>query len=140
MVLFREQMNKIGILQGRLLPKSLERLQVFPSETWEKEFEVARECQFSAIELLFDIAEHQINPLIHKEGQKIIIKLAAETGLFISSICADFFQRYGLFRDSPQVKEGNISILEEVIESCQIAQGGCDMRMILTKLLLTYCQ
>jgi len=115
-------MNKIGILQGRLLPKSRERLQVFPSETWGKEFEAAKECGFSTIELLFDIEDYDKNPLIHKEGQEKIVDLAARTGLAISSVCADFFRRYGLFRNSQQVKEGNISILKKLIESCRLIQ------------------
>ena len=115
-------MNKIGILQGRLLPKSQERLQVFPSETWEKEFEAAKECGFSAIELLFDIEGYDKNPLIHKGGQKKIVGLTETTGLAISSIGADFFRRYGFFRNSQQVKEGSISILRKLIESCRVIQ------------------
>jgi len=115
-------MDKIGILQGRLLPKSKERLQVFPTETWWKEFGVAKECGFSTIELLFDIEDYPKNPLLHKEGQEKIIQLAETTELPISSVCADFFQRYGFLQKNKQVNEGNISMLKKLIESCRVIQ------------------
>jgi len=115
-----EQINKVGILQGRLLPNSLERLQVFPSKNWEKEFEVAEECGFSIIELLFDIGEYGKNPLISKEGQKQIVHLLETTKLSVPSICADFFQRYGFFKDSKQTKEGNVTMLKKLIEASEI--------------------
>lgn len=111
-------MNKIGILQGRLLPKDVSRLQVFPAETWEKEFRVAQDCGFSAIELLLDIENYAENPLMNKEGQERIVRLSAESGLLIDSVCADFFKKYGFFGDGPQVREGNATILRKLIKAC----------------------
>jgi hypothetical protein len=43
----------IGIMQGRVVPKTLERLQVFPDQ-WEKEFRVMEEIGFTHVELLDD--------------------------------------------------------------------------------------
>lgn len=116
-------MNRIGILQGRLLPKSLNRLQVFPSETWEMEFEVVRECGFSTFELLFDIEAYDKNPLMYREGRERIAQLSKEAGLPITSICADFFQRYGFFGNSRGVRESNVAKLERLIESCSVVGG-----------------
>lgn len=122
-ILVKEKMNRIGILQGRLLPKSLDRLQVFPSETWEKEFEVARECGFSTFELLFDVEDHAKNPLMYREGLEKIAQLSKEAGLPVSSICADFFQRYGFFGNSCEAREGNVATLERLIEPCGVIGG-----------------
>lgn len=122
-VLLKEQMNRIGILQERLLPKSLDRLQVFPSETWEREFEVARECGFSAFELLFDVETHDKDPLMYREGREKIAQLSKEAGLPVSSICADFFQGYGFFGNSCEAREGNVAKLERLIESCRVIGG-----------------
>jgi len=120
-------MGRIGILQGRLLPKHRNRLQVFPSETWEMEFDVARECGFSTFELLFDIEAFDKNPLMYREGREKIAQLSKESKLPIASICADFFQRYGFFGNSCGARESNIAKLERLIESCSIA----DCKMIL---------
>ncbi len=111
-------MNKIGILQGRLLPSDVRRLQVFPAETWEKEFGVAQDCGFSVIELLLDIENYAENPLMRKEGQERIVRLSAESGLLIDSVCADFFKKYGFFGNGPQVRESNATILKKLIKAC----------------------
>ena len=44
----------IGIMQGRLLPDSLDSLQVFPISYWKKEFLVSSESGFDCFELLYD--------------------------------------------------------------------------------------
>jgi len=111
-------MNEIGIIQGRLLPKDAKQLQLFPSETWEREFEVSKSCGFSAIELLFGLDDYRNNPLMDKKGRNKIAGLSESLLLPISSICAHFFQVYGFFRDCPQIESGNISILKKLIESC----------------------
>ncbi|MFH1616598.1 MAG: sugar phosphate isomerase/epimerase family protein [Planctomycetota bacterium] len=112
-------MNKIGIMQGRLLPKDVKRYQVFPAEKWEEEFELCRECGFSAMELLFDVDNYSYNPLLDKAGRDKINRLSEVTGVCVSSVCADFFKKYGLFEKSLQVKEGNLFMLKRLIEACE---------------------
>jgi len=36
--------NKIGVMQGRLVPKYQDRYQAFPVGMWQDEFKVAKEC------------------------------------------------------------------------------------------------
>ena len=47
-------MRSIGIMQGRLSPPIKGRIQAFPSQTWQKEFYLARDCGFSHIEWVLD--------------------------------------------------------------------------------------
>ena len=46
--------SSIGIMQGRILPKYIDQLQVFPIDTWYKELGVAKDIGFQHIELLWD--------------------------------------------------------------------------------------
>lgn len=115
-------MNQIGIMQGRLLPKDKKKYQVFPSETWEEELEVCKKSGFSAIELLFDVDTYYDNPILDKKGRDRIIELSHSEGVSISSVCADFFKKYGLFQKSQPTKEGNIFLLEQLIEACNSIQ------------------
>jgi sugar phosphate isomerase/epimerase len=47
-------MNSIGILQGRILPERLDRLQVFPASRWELELAEIASVGFDFVELLYD--------------------------------------------------------------------------------------
>ena len=46
--------NKIGIMQGRLSKQKGIRIQEFPRDTWEQEFEKAKDIGFDTIEWIFD--------------------------------------------------------------------------------------
>ena len=46
--------SSIGIMQGRVLPKYTDQLQIFPINTWREEFDVAKDIGFQHIELLWD--------------------------------------------------------------------------------------
>lgn len=47
-------MNSIGIMQGRMLPERLDRLQVFPASRWEQELTEIASAGFDCVELLYD--------------------------------------------------------------------------------------
>ena len=47
-------LSSIGLIQGRLFPKYIDQLQVFPDKTWKKEINILREIGFDYIELLWD--------------------------------------------------------------------------------------
>jgi sugar phosphate isomerase/epimerase len=46
----------------------------------------------------------------------------------VSSVCADFFKKYGFFQNSQQVKESNIFVLRKLIEAC--GSIGCRVLLI----------
>ena len=84
-------MKKIGILQGRLLPRYKKRYQAHPVDYWQSEFYIAKEMGFSYIEFILDFNNVAQNPIMSKKGIKEIKKLIKQTGVKVNSICADYF-------------------------------------------------
>lgn len=83
--------NKIGIMQGRLLPRYKNRYQSHPLHYWQAEFYIARDLDFSQIEFILDFNDSHLNPLMSKAGIKEIQTLINATGVKVKSICADYF-------------------------------------------------
>lgn len=88
-------MDMIGILQGRVLPKSRDILQVFP-EKWEDEFRVIKKIGFDSVELLDD-KENVLRDILSK-GENIFARIA-ENGLVAKSVCADQLCMYSLLKN-----------------------------------------
>ncbi len=84
-------MKNIGIMQGRLLPRYKNRYQAHPVVYWQAEFNIAKELGFNQIEFILDYNEHEQNPLMSKKGIKEIKKMMEQTGVFVKSVCADYF-------------------------------------------------
>jgi L-ribulose-5-phosphate 3-epimerase UlaE len=68
-------MKKIGIMQGRLLPRYKKRYQAHPVNYWQAEFYIAKELGFSQIEMILDYNEVELNPLMLKIGMDQIKQL-----------------------------------------------------------------
>ncbi len=108
-------MNLIGIVQGRLSPPLPDRLQGFPWQTWEQEFEDARRLGFDAIEWVFDAERAQDNPLRHAAGRARIRQRSTQTGLRVYSVCADYFLTHPFFRVTPAEQAKSVQVLLELI-------------------------
>ena len=81
--------TRLGIMQGRLVPPEPERFQAFPRTRWEDELSLAREVPLSYIEWVYDLYGADVNPLtgdIARMKSRI-----RETGISVSSMCADYF-------------------------------------------------
>jgi len=81
----------IGIMQGRLLPEKLDRLQVFPISNWKEELEVAGKLGFNCFELLYD-KEMILSNLMKVEANYKSLGLYPENGEFdvkSTSVCLD---------------------------------------------------
>ncbi len=90
-------MNKIGIMQGRLLPSINGQIQVFPGEDWHKEFEIAQQVGIDCIEWIYDKASEHNNPLISDDGIKQIQEVSEKYNVKTRSLCADYFMVHPLF-------------------------------------------
>ena len=84
-------MKKLGIMQGRLLPKYKSRYQAHPVRYWQAEFNIAKELGLNQIEFILDYNDVEKNPLISKDGIKEIKEMINLTGVDVKSICADYF-------------------------------------------------
>jgi len=75
--------SSIGIMQGRILPKYIDQLQIFPTDTWREEFVVAKDLGFQHIELLWD------NKKNIKSAKGLVESLSAPSQLHALSMCLD---------------------------------------------------
>ena len=66
---------KIGFMQGRLSPLENGKIQSFPWNNWEKEFEIGNKLKFNILEWTLDYDRLYFNPLMTNIGQKRIKQL-----------------------------------------------------------------
>ena len=70
-------------MQGRVLPKYIDQLQIFPIDTWGEELGIAKDIGFQHIELLWD-NKHDI-----KNAKGLIESISAPSQLHALSMCVD---------------------------------------------------
>jgi hexulose-6-phosphate isomerase len=81
----------IGIMQGRLSKSLTGKIQEFPVNTWEKEFELTNQLGLRAIEWTLDYADFKLNPLFNLKEQPKIKSLQDQFSIKIPSITLDCF-------------------------------------------------
>ena len=108
--------NNIGIMQGRLSNAIENQIQVFPKESWKKEFMVSKQIGFDSIEWIFDTIEK--NPILDDEGIKEIKNISTKYDVKINSLCADYFMIFKLFDVSDFQLEKNLDILKKLLNQC----------------------
>ena len=91
-------MTLIGIMQGRLVPPSDNRIQCFPRQNWADEFEQGAKAGIDCIEWIYDYYGADVNPLATDTGIETMKALTRKTGVQILSICADYFMEHPLVR------------------------------------------
>jgi len=108
--------NKIGVMQGRLVPKYQGRYQAFPIGMWQDEFKVAKECGLDLIEFILDFNDAKENPLLKSSGIDEIISISKETGVSVKTICADYFMEAPLHSIDDKIVKKSFNILEKLLE------------------------
>jgi len=122
--------KQIGIMQGRLSPRIDGKIQAYPANTWQKEFEIAKEIGYSAIEWIVE-KPLEINALMSKSGMQEIKEIILKTGVRVDYVCADFFMQQPLVRMSEKIKEENKKILEQIlINSKEIGAIGVEIPFV----------
>lgn len=89
--------NKIGIMQGRVLPDSTDKLQIFPSQ-WNRELTLIKKLDFEYVELLDD-KEGLFRKLLKKQKLELFNHLSVSK-LKCNSICMDRLCNFSLISDS----------------------------------------
>lgn len=84
-------LNKLGVMQGRLLPKYEGRYQAHPLGHWQEEFSIARQLGLQYIEFIVDFNDISQNPLMSDEGVNELREIIAKSGVGVKTICADCF-------------------------------------------------
>lgn len=101
--------RQIGIMQGRLLPKYLGRYQAHPLGYWQKEFDKAKELGLYCVEFILDYNDAEQNPLLKEGGVDIILRKINETGVKVTSVCADYFMEAPLHHTASNICNNNIN-------------------------------
>jgi hexulose-6-phosphate isomerase len=110
--------KEIGIMQGRLSPRINGKIQAYPASTWQKEFELAKEIGYSAIEWIVE-KPLEINAMMSNSGIKEIKEIILKTGVRIDYICADIFMQQPLIRVSQEIREENKEHLKNILLSAK---------------------
>ena len=111
--------NKIGVMQGRLVPKYQGRYQAFPIGMWQDEFKVAQNCGLDLIEFILDFNDAEENPLLRSSGVDDINSVSKETGVIVKTICADYFMEAPLHSSNDIVTAKSFKVLERLLETAE---------------------
>jgi L-ribulose-5-phosphate 3-epimerase len=117
-----EMKNKLGVIQGRLVPKYQGRYQAFPVGMWQEEFKAAKECGLDLIEFILDFNDTEENPLLKLDGINEIKVVSQKTGVSVQTICADYFMEAPLHSSDDKVAEESFKILERLLETAKVLQ------------------
>ena len=112
--------NKIGAMQGRLVPKYQGRYQAFPIGMWQDEFKVAKECGLDLIEFILDFNDADKNPLLKPGGVDEIVNISRDTGVSVKTIWADYFMEAPLHSNDNKVVEEILKVLEKLLEAAKV--------------------
>jgi hexulose-6-phosphate isomerase len=116
--------KEIGIMQGRLSPRIDGKIQAYPVNTWQKEFEIAKEIGYSGIEWIVE-KPLEINAMMSKSGITEIKEIISKTGVKIDYVCADIFMQQPLVRMSQEIKEENKDILKDILLNAKEVGAIC---------------
>jgi hexulose-6-phosphate isomerase len=108
--------HRIGIMQGRLSPRPPGKLQAFPSASWRQEFDRAKELGFDHIEWIFEADRAEENPISSSGGRSTIRRAMLESGVFVRSVCADYFMVHRLAGAGAAAVRENVEVLKQLIE------------------------
>jgi hexulose-6-phosphate isomerase len=110
--------NEIGIMQGRLSPRIAGKIQAYPANTWQKEFKIAQEIGYAAIEWIVE-KPVETNALMTDSGRAEIKKVIASTGVRIDYVCADIFMQQPLVRMTEETKSQNKEYLATILKNAK---------------------
>ena len=112
--------NKIGVMQGRLLPKYHGRYQAHPLGYWSNEFFIAKDIGLDYIEFILDFNDASQNPLLTTSGINEILEVTKKTGVLVKTICADYFMEAPLHSSNQVISNNSLEILKLLIHNAAI--------------------
>jgi len=107
--------NLFGVMQGRLLPKYQGRYQAHPVGYWEDEFFEASRHGLDCIEFILDFNDAEINPLLSDQGGDDIVSIVEKTGVWVKTVCADYFMEAPLHSEDEAVASNSYRVLRRLI-------------------------
>lgn len=108
-------MHKIGIMQGRLLPKVDGRIQAFPRDRWREEFALSKELGYQGIELTIEMASWESHPIRTAAGRAEQARLAADADQTLMGLCCDVFMERPLISADAEIRTFAMNMLRTLI-------------------------
>ena len=109
--------NKIGVMEGRLLPKYQGRYQAHPSGYWQDEFSVAKELGLDCIEFILDYNDAEQNPLLKDDGINELQAVIDKSGVAVYTVCADYFMEAPLHASDNAVAYQSQKVMLKLLEN-----------------------
>lgn len=110
----------IGVMQGRLLPKYQGRYQAYPAGYWQEEFARAATLCLDCIEFILDFDDAAANPLLRDDGPDEILRVAAQTGVTVRTVCADYFMEAPLHHSKPEIASHSQAVLRRLLHNGKV--------------------
>jgi len=117
-MLLRE--NKLGVMQGRLLPKYQGRYQAHPVGYWEQEFYLAADLGIDCIEFIVDYSDVELNPLCSDSGKERILSVVEKTSVSVQTICADYFMEAPLHSRNLSRAAESFDFLKKLLKNASL--------------------
>ena len=108
----------IGFMQGRLSPVVNGKIQAFPWNYWENEFEIANKNNFKIMEWTLDQLDLYKNPLMTIDGQNRIKFLSKKYNLSIPSLTGDCFMQNPFYKAHGTTQLNLLNDLKKIIIAC----------------------
>jgi L-ribulose-5-phosphate 3-epimerase UlaE len=109
--------NKIGVMEGRLLPKYQGRYQAHPIGYWQNEFSVAKNLGLDCIEFILDYNDVEQNPLLKDSGIDELQAIIDKTGVAVYTVCADYFMEAPLHSVDSAVADQSQKVMLKLLEN-----------------------
>ena len=107
--------QEIGFMQGRLSPLVDGKIQAFPWDHWQDEFQFAYKHSFKIMEWTLDQKRLYENPFMTKEGQEEIRKLAHKYDISIPSLTGDCFMQAPFYKVKGNERDSLLQDLQNII-------------------------
>ena len=108
--------NKIGVMQGRLLPKYQGRYQAHPFGYWQDEFPLAKKLGLDCIEFILDFNNAEENPLLKDGGIDEIRFISEKSGTLVNSICVDYLMEAPLHATNIEIAKSSQQMMIRLLD------------------------
>lgn len=120
--------GRIGFMQGRLSPMRNGRIQSFPWNHWQQEFQIAARLGFGLMEWTLDQESLYENPLLTAAGQAAIKDACQRYDLTIQSLTCDCFMQSPFWKVAADERETLQQDFLAVAQAC--ATVGIEMMVV----------
>ena len=107
-------------MQGRLLPKYQGCYQAHPVGYWQEEFARAATLGLGCVEFILDFNDAAANPLLRPDGPDEILRVTAQTGVKVRTVCADYFMEAPLHHSKAEIASHSQVVLRRLLHNGKV--------------------